>query len=149
MALSHNEKMLPIFCREATGNWFQEGKASCSSPTLNTSLFPYGKFPTYAFSRNTVLEPRDFTKFKRTELRTFLKRAPKFSLREWKSSETEVAKEYCWAITRVAKRSYCDRWVSSDLYSGFQADSHIYVHDHVYIEFRRAQNSTCAQLSGL
>ena len=64
--------MLPIFCRETTGNWSLEGKTSCSSPTLNTALFPYRQFPTYAFARNTILEPRDFTKFKKTEPRTFL-----------------------------------------------------------------------------
>ena len=41
----------------------------------------------------------------KTEIIKYFKRAPKFSLYEWKRDEPKVAEEYCWAITQLAGRS--------------------------------------------
>ena len=76
---------------------------------------------------------------------TFLKGVPSFSLREWKCNGKNMAEEYCWAMTKAAGRSCCDRsrcWMSD---FGFQLDCLFctYIADSMYSQFRLAQNATC------
>jgi hypothetical protein len=64
-----------------------------------------------------------------------LSRAPKYSLRESKFSQTDLTEEYCWAITQAAARSCCIRSDFSVLEFGFKLHSlvHTYVVDHMHI----------------
>jgi hypothetical protein len=59
----------------------------------------------------------------------------------------KVAEEYCWAITEAGGgRPCCGRSASTALESGFQRNPPVYTYivARTYIQFRLAQNSTCA-----
>jgi hypothetical protein len=43
----------------------------------------------------------------RIEVVTFSKSERNFSSRDWKSNETKVTEEYCWAITQAVVRESC------------------------------------------
>ena len=74
---------------------------------------------------NFTLRCFRFTHFygeKTNKVIAFLKTEPKFSSRYWKCNETNVAKEYCWAITGVTEAvpSFCGRSDSSVFESRFK-----------------------------
>jgi hypothetical protein len=81
----------------------------------------------------------------RSKKRKKLKRAPNFSLQEWKLSETNVAEEYWWATTQAAGRSCCCWSYTSVLEFGLQLDAFVstFVVVRIYGQFCPAQNSTC------
>ena len=63
----------------------------------------------------------------------------------WKRNDRQVVKGYCWEITLTAWRSCCFQSRSVVLDFGLQLYSAVYTctSDHVYKQFRLAQNSTC------
>ena len=82
---------------------------------------------------------------------TFLKGSSSFSLRERKRKKTNVAEEYCWAITKAAVRACCSRSDSGVFYFRFQLNFVLCtcIFGHMRTQFRLAQNSACAGPSGI
>ena len=71
---------------------------------------------------------------KKTEITTFLKDAPKFSLQKWKRSETKVAVEYCWAIS-IGEGGLMPRPINFQCV-GFSLDfswTPVYTHTHTHM----------------
>jgi hypothetical protein len=66
----------------------------------------YRHSSTYAISSYAFSVLCNLKKVKKTELVTYLDIAQSFSLREWKSNESKVVGEYCWAITQAAGAYY-------------------------------------------
>jgi len=58
---------------------------------------------------------------------------PNISLREPKRNETQVAEEYCCAITQAAGRSCCSRSGSSVFECGFTPNFFIHVYVWSYV----------------
>ena len=76
---------------------------------------------------------------------TFLNRAPNFSMWECKRNETNLAEEYCWAMTQAAGRSFCGRSGASVVGLGFKLDSaiYVYIHTHVHTYIRVIRHCQC------
>jgi len=60
-----------------------------------------------------------------------------FSLQVGKCSETKVAEEYCWAMTKAVGQSCCSLSGSRMLEFGLQLDStaYTYIVDHIHTQF--------------
>jgi hypothetical protein len=73
-----------------------------------------------------VMQLQSYAIFKKLKDRNnnILKWTLNFSWPEWKNSEIKFEKEYCWAITQMAGRSWCCSQSSSSVReSGFKLDS--------------------------
>ena len=89
---------------------------SCRKTARNLLIFPS---PTYVISHL-----HDFKKnLKKFGIMTFLNERRIASPFQWMRNETQVAAEYCWAITQEAAPLCCARSVSSVLDCEFQLDS--------------------------
>ena len=127
----------------------QKDSYVCLSFSVSMNKTRTNTVSVYLFLSLRMTKYRIYRIFPNYENLKYLNKTCIWNARELKRNETKSAEEYCWAITQTEGQSCRGRFSSGVLKSGFQLDCNVpYLHkntgNHIYIQFRLVQNSTCA-----